>query len=48
MAFNDLGRNIKEDSQVTCCCESNIKAQHDEEAYCLPEFHEETMKMFPK
>lgn len=30
MAFNDLGRKQKEDSQVTCCCESNIKAQHDE------------------
>lgn len=48
MAFNDLGRNEKEDSVVTCSCESNIKAQLNEEAYCLPEFHKETMKMFSK
>lgn len=46
MAFNDLGRNKKENSLVTCSCESNIKAQHNEEAYCLPEFHKETLKMF--
>lgn len=46
MAFNDLGRNKKENLLVTCSCESNIKAQHNEEAYCLPEFHKETMKMF--